>query len=546
MKLIKILLILFFSNLIVVQAQNQTAQTAPSQSSTSNEITAEEQPPATLFYQNREIITLRAKISDATPQQRVSASVRRLEELPEFALKEPVRVVKIQEGLLIFVGSHFIFGIAQQDLNSASGETLDQASQRATVNLEGALRAELEQKNPKILLRGVGLSLLVTLIFLIILSQLFRVRTRLLEYFSRKAKTSVKMEFFGFDLQNTTRIILQIILRLALFSLILLTAYLWLAFVFRQFPYTYPWGIALRAFFWNSVKDLAVGFVQAIPSLLTVVIIFAFARIITKLVRDFFQGVESSKIHVPGIHAETAGATRRLINALLWLLAIVIAYPYIPGSQTAAFKGVSVFVGLMFTLGSAGVLNHLMSGLVLVYSRALQKGDYVSVGEVEGTVNEVGPLSVKIATIDHREITIPNTVMTNTNIINYTRGSKEEGLILRTTVTIGYDAPWRQVHAMLKLAASRTQGLRKDTEPFVLQTALSDFYVEYTLCAAIENARERIRRLSELHANIQDAFNEFGVQILSPHFEAQPESTIVVPKSKWFSAPAVQPEAKKD
>jgi small-conductance mechanosensitive channel len=321
-------------------------------------------------------------------------------------------------------------------------------------------------------------------------------------------------------------------------SLALLTAYLWLAFVFRQFPYTYPWGIALRSFFWNSVKGLATGFAHAIPSLLTVFFILAIARIITKLVRDFFDGVEQNRVNVPGIHAETAGATRRLINALIWLLSLVIAYPYIPGSQTAAFKGVSVFVGLMFTLGSAGVLNHLMSGLVLVYSRALQKGDFVKVGEVEGTVDEVGPLSVKIETIDRREVTIPNTVMTNTNIVNYSRMSKEKGLILRTTVTIGYDAPWRQVHAMLKLAASRTQGLRKDTEPFVLQTALSDFYVEYTLGVAIENPRDRIRLLSELHANIQDAFNEFGVQILSPHFEAQPEGTIVVPKSKWFSAPA--------
>jgi small-conductance mechanosensitive channel len=200
----------------------------------------------------------------------------------------------------------------------------------------------------------------------------------------------------------------------------------------------------------------------------------------------------------------------------------------------------------MFTLGSAGVINHLMSGLVLVYSRALHKGDYVAVGEVEGFVQEVGPLSVKIATLERKEITIPNVVMTNTNIVNYTRISKEKGLILRATVTIGYDAPWRQVHELLKLAASRTQGLRKDFEPFVLQTALSDFFVEYRLCVALEHAEEKVRRLSELHANIQDAFNEFGVQILSPHFEAQPSDTITVPKSKWFSAPAKPPKTEKE
>jgi small-conductance mechanosensitive channel len=540
MKFPKILLILFFANLIVVQAQDQSVQTAPSLSSSSLEISEEEQQPATFVYQNRDIITFRAKINGVSPQQRVNKALARLEQLPDLALTEPIQVSRIKEGFLVFVGSHFIFGIAPQDLDPSGSEMFDQVSQRAVANLKAALLAQSEQKNPQILLRGAVFSLLATFIFLVILALFFRIRARLLDYFSRKAETSAKMHVFGLDLKNTARILFQMILRLALFSLALLTAYVWLAFVFRQFPYTYPWGVALRAFFWNSAKGLATGFARAIPALLTVFIIFAVARIITRLIRDFFNGVEQRRINVPGIYAETAGATRRMINALIWLLALVIAYPYIPGSQTAAFKGVSVFVGLMFTLGSAGVLNHLMSGLVLVYSRALQKGDFVKVGEVEGTVDEVGPLSVKIATIDRKEVTIPNTVMTNTNIINYTRMSKEKGLILRTTVTIGYGYPWRQVHAMLKLAASRTQGLRKDTEPFVLQTTLSDFYVEYTLCVAIENPRDRIRILSELHANIQDAFNEYGVQILTPHFEGQPEATVVVPKSKWFSAPADQ------
>ena len=301
----------------------------------------------------------------------------------------------------------------------------------------------------------------------------------------------------------------------------------------------------MGGFFLQSIATLASGFVKAIPGLLTVIIIFGITRVIARLVRDFFQGVESRRVNVPGVYSETAGATRRLIIVLLWLFALVIAYPYIPGSQTDAFKGISVFVGLMFTVGSAGVVNHLMSGLVLVYSRALQKDDYVAIGDVEGTVQEVGPLSVKIATLDRREITIPNTVMTNTNIVNYSRISKEQGLLLRATVTIGYDAPWRQVHELLKLAASKTGGLRKDSEPYVLQSALSDFFVEYKLCVPLEVPKERFRRLSELHANIQDAFNEYGVQICSPHFEAQPEGRVVVPKSKWFSAPAGDENQKK-
>jgi small-conductance mechanosensitive channel len=497
--------------------------------------------PVTLYYQNREIVTLRARVGNSKPEDRVSAALRRLEGLPDFALQEKVAVERIAEGLLLSVGSYFITGITPQDLDPASGRTLEQEGRRTVANLSKALEAEWQQKNIKVLLRGIAFSLLATLIFLFLLIQLFRIRAWMLAYLSRKLGSSGRLRFFGVDLQTTANVVIQVVLRVMLLALALFISYLWLTFIFRQFPYTYPLGQALRGFLWKSLEALAQGFVKSIPGLLTVIVIFVITRILSRLINDFFSGVESGRIVVPGTHPETAGATRRIATVGLWLLALTVAYPYIPGSNSDAFKGISVFVGLMFTLGSAGVINHLMSGFVLVYSRALSKNDYVAVGDVEGTVEEVGPLSVKIATPDRREVTIPNTVMTNTNIVNYSRISKEKGLLLRATVTIGYDAPWRQVHELLKLAASRTEGIRKDAEPFVLQTALSDFYVEYRLCVPIEHAEQRIRRLSELHANIQDAFNEFGVQILSPHFEAQPENTVIVPKSKWFSAPAGQP-----
>ncbi len=540
MKIKLVLLTAFLAVTVLCFAQQPNVDEKVS----SLEITLEDTPPATLYYQNREIVTLRATIGKTRPEQRVAGALRRLEGLPDFARRDKVRLEKIAEGLLLAVGSNMIVGIAPQDLDPASGRTLEQEGQRAVSNLTAALEAQWKQKDVGILVRGIALSVLATLIFLFVFLNLLKMRVRVLDYFSRKTEGE-KLRIFGFDLKNQVSALAQVFVRLLVFSLILLSAYFWLTFVFQQFPYTYPWGKALGGFFLQSIGTLASGFVKAIPGLLTVIIIFGITRVIARLVRDFFQGVESRRVNVPGVYSETAGATRRLIIVLLWLFALVIAYPYIPGSQTDAFKGISVFVGLMFTVGSAGVVNHLMSGLVLVYSRALQKDDYVAVGEVEGTVQEVGPLSVKIATLDRREITIPNTVMTNTNIVNYSRISKEQGLLLRATVTIGYDAPWRQVHELLKLAASKTGGLRKDSEPYVLQSALSDFFVEYKLCVPLEVPKERFRRLSELHANIQDAFNEYGVQICSPHFEAQPEGRVVVPKSKWFSAPAGDENQKK-
>ena len=223
---------------------------------------------------------------------------------------------------------------------------------------------------------------------------------------------------------------------------------------------------------------------------------------------------------------------------MAWVFALIVAYPYIPGSKTEAFKGISVFVGLVISLGSTGIVNQIMSGLFVVYSKALKTGEWVRVNEIEGEVVEVGLLAAKIRTIEGQEVTIPNSVLVGTSTTNYTRLGDPDGMTVSSTVTIGYDAPWRQVHALLLRAADRTRGVRKKPEPYVLQRELADFYVQYTLIARLEDEKRRIESLSDLYSQIQDAFNEFGVQIMSPHYMAQPEASVVVPKDRWHAAPS--------
>lgn len=218
---------------------------------------------------------------------------------------------------------------------------------------------------------------------------------------------------------------------------------------------------------------------------------------------------------------------------------MTVAYPYIPGSNTDAFKGVSVLVGLMVSLGSAGLVNQVMSGLVVVYSRALKPGEFVQVGDDLGIVTDVGMLSTKIITRKKEEITIPNAVLVGTKTVNYSRHAAEGEARVSTTVTIGYDAPWREVHELLLQAASKTNGVKKDPAPLVLQRALANFHVEYELVVGMDQPEARLVVLSELHMNIQDAFNEAGIQIMSPAFESQPEQRVLVPKSKWFPNQAV-------
>jgi len=194
------------------------------------------------------------------------------------------------------------------------------------------------------------------------------------------------------------------------------------------------------------------------------------------------------------------------------------------------------------SLGSSGIMNQAMSGLMLTYSRALRVDDFVKVADIEGTVTNIGALSTKIRTPKNEEVTVPNAVMVSHATTNYSRLASSDGVYTPTSITIGYDAPWRQVHALLLLAAERTAGLREEPKPVVLQTALQDFYVQYTLLVCLEQPKRRAPTLNALHSNIQDAFNEYGVQIMSPNYEADPESRKVVPRSHWYSAPAVPPQ----
>ena len=236
----------------------------------------------------------------------------------------------------------------------------------------------------------------------------------------------------------------------------------------------------------------------------------------------------------------TVRATRGLVHIGVWLFALAMAYPYLPGSDTEAFKGITVLLGVMISLGSSNFVGQAMSGLILTYSRTLHVGEYVRIAEVEGTVTEMGTFATRIRTGLGEELTLPNTLIVGAVTKNYSRTVKDKGYIVDTVLTIGYDTPWRQVHAMMIEAARRTEGILPTPAPHVFQTALSDFYVEYRLVAqAVASApRPRAQVLTDLHTHLQDVFNENGVQIMSPHYLGDPAEAKVVPRSRWFAPPA--------
>lgn len=498
--------------------------------------------PATLVIWNRPIVTLRAKIDAMSPQTRVERIRERIADWPPDALTGTAKPVPATLGDLsgywIYLEGRTVLALLPQDVDPDSGQTLEQLAEATADNLMAALRARADQQRLPRIIRGVILALLTTALFALTLWGVARLRNRALH---RRVQVFSDHPILvrGIDLRPHLRALEDAAIKFTAIGVGLLATYLWLTLLLSFFSYTEPWGEGLAHWLVGRLSTLASGAVSALPGLFTVIIIFLATRLIVQATDRFFASVERGWLKVSWLEAETARATRRLAVVLIWIFALTVAYPYIPGSQSDAFKGISVFIGLMVSLGSAGFVNQIMSGLVIVYSRSLKPGEFVQVGDTFGKITEIGLLATKMITPTRQEISFPNAALVSTSVTNFSRhADAAHGSIIDTTITIGYDAPWRQVHAMLLLAAERTSQVRMEPKPRVLQQALSDFYVEYRLLVSVDDPETRPAILSELHAHIQDVFNEFGVQILSPHFENQPAEKVWVPQSAWHEPPA--------
>jgi small-conductance mechanosensitive channel len=248
------------------------------------------------------------------------------------------------------------------------------------------------------------------------------------------------------------------------------------------------------------------------------VVIFLITRLVLRSLRRLTRQLTQGQLKLPDFHPEWARPTYQIVRVLTYALMFVLIFPYLPGSDSAVFQGVSVFFGVLLSLGSSSAVANVVAGLVITYMRPFAVGDRVKLGDVVGDVVEKSLLVTRLRTVKNEEVTIPNSTVLNGHTINYSKLCDKEGVILHTTVTIGYDVPWRQVHALLLAAAARTPGLLTTPAPFVLQTALNDWYVAYELNAHTLQAQHMLEQYSQLHGNIQDCFNEAGVEIMSPSY----------------------------
>lgn len=309
-------------------------------------------------------------------------------------------------------------------------------------------------------------------------------------------------------------------LKAARLFIIVAVAYFYITLLFSFFEFTERWAGTLLGYILRPLNTVLSAFINFIPNLFFILVIVLVTRYAVKMIHLIFAEVERGKIELPGFHKEWAEPTYKIVRFLVIAFAAVMIFPYLPGSDSPAFKGISVFLGILFSLGSAGAISNIVSGVVLTYMRAFHLGDRVKIADTMGDVVEKTLLVTRVRTSKNVDISIPNAMVLGSHIINFSALARESGLILHTTVTIGYDVPWRKVHELLIAAARSTQDILAEPAPFVLQPSLDDFYVSYELNAYTNKPNNMAGIYSELHQNIQDRFNEAGVEIMSPHYSA--------------------------
>jgi small-conductance mechanosensitive channel len=335
--------------------------------------------------------------------------------------------------------------------------------------------------------------------------------------------------------------------------LILLALDLYLTFVLGLFPWTRAISLTLVNYALTPIKSVLLAVAGYLPKFLFVVVIGAVLYVAIRLVGGFFRQIEDGRLQFEAFPPEWANPTNKIARVLLIAFGLVVAFPYLPASDSPAFTGVSVFMGVLVSLASSSALSNIIAGIVLTYTGAFKAGDRVKVGDTFGDIVGTSLLATRVRTIKNEHVTIPNSIALGTAVTNYSREARTRGLILHTTVTIGYDAPWRQIHELLLRAALATTGILPDPKPFVWQTALNDFYVSYEINAYTASPNEMIAIYADLHARIQDAFFAAGVEIMSPHYTSiRDGNTIAIPEAsrppgyepRGFRVDAAGPESR--
>lgn len=412
-----------------------------------------------------------------------------------------------------------------------------QTAQEYADDIKVSLKKANEQNSILKILMRIGLVILVLGGGYFVIWGINKLYFKLVETVNKKKGKFLKdLSYKNYTFISTTQELKIILFLLMVFRwvFIIVAIYLILPLLFSIFPITQGWADYLFGLIWTPLRRMLLSFWHYLPNVITIIIIYFVMKYIIRFVKYIFSEIESSKLTLSGFHADWAKPTFQIVRVVLIAFGFVMIFPYLPFAESPIFTGVSVFLGLLVSLGSSSAISNLIAGLVITYMRPFKIGDRIKLGDTTGEVIEKTILVTRLRTIKNEEITIPNSTVLSGNTVNYSTFSQNEGLIIHTKVTMGYEFAWEDIHAALIESALRTDGISKEPKPFVLQVSLDDFYVSYQLNAYIKDANKQAKIYSDLHQHIQDVFSERGFELLSPHYRAERDGNAATFPEKYL------------
>ncbi|TRU50324.1 MAG: mechanosensitive ion channel family protein [Microcystis aeruginosa Ma_QC_Ch_20071001_S25] len=497
----------------------------------------------TLFF-------IRRGVSSFSAEERANTITRRIERIAQND-SIPIENLTIEQipddnSLYLSIDQEVILTVTERDAK-AYRSTPEVLAQQALQKIQVAIAQYRQDRKPEQLLKNIIYTVIATFSFLIISFAVIKISGKLFPFIRRLIESLTPgIQIGNIEIVSSSKISffwLRVLRMIRLFILFLLT-FNYATFVLRLFPWTRVFGESILGYFSRSLELVLSSIGKYLPNAFIIAIIIFVTYYLIRLIKPFFTAIERGNLVIPGFYTDWAKPTYNLLLVIIIALAAIVAFPYLPGFDSPAFRGVSVFLGLLLSLGSTSAIANVIGGIILIYTRAFRIGDHIQVGDVIGDLIEKNFLVIRICTPTNKIITIPNSSLLSSNVINFSISSRElnRNLIIQTTITLGYDLPWRKAHKTLIEAALETDHILKEPAPFVLQTSLDNFYISYQLNAYTNQPNLMVIIYSELHQNIQDKCNEAGIEILSPSYTSLRDgNTTTIPENYLPSDYAAPP-----
>ncbi len=493
-----------------------------------SQVSPSPQPPqgAVVTLDGKLLFTVQAKSLSSSPERRAQTIKERIAAFAEDSSIpiDSLWTKDIEDSILVGAGDKILVYVSDQDAKIA-GKSRQELTKQYLQTIRDAVRQYREERSTRSLILDAiyAVGATIALILTLIVWKWRRVVPRINAWLNTQRYTRIpSIRIQNFELLSADRITDLCIWLVGLIRsiVLLMILYVYFSFVFSLFPTTRHVGAALFSYVDRGLHAAWNAFLAYLPNLFAIVLVFFITYYILRFLKFIFTAIDRQQLTVPGFYPEWAEPTSRLLTYLIIAMAFAVAFPYVPGSNSPSFQGISIFLGVLISIGSSTAVANIVAGIIMIYTRAFQIGDRIQIGDIVGDVESKLLLVTRIRTVNNVLVTLPNSALLTSNIINYSALIRDANapLILHTTVTLGYDAPWRKIHETLIAAALATTHILDEPSPFVLQTALNDFYVSYELKAYTNHPSEMARIYSELHQNIQDKCNEVGIEICSPHY----------------------------